>query len=113
MYLYVQEYNGSAFLSESQQNWVNVQKILLRMKAIAPEEQPTGFRLVCYRMARRPMFGRVIIATILFNSILMTLTFYHEPTWWKAGHRVRAYVYKCRSIKEVSSWPSPSPPDGR
>lgn len=75
-----EEKNGSAFLTEEQQEWVRnkrlFQKVQLEWKVPAPED-PT--RRLCFDLVEKSSFDAFIMGCIIVNTIFMAMEYYRAP----------------------------------
>ncbi|KAJ9451264.1 Sodium channel protein 60E [Diplonema papillatum] len=71
---------GSAFLTESQQEWVKSQKSLSRM-TLEPRPQcpERGIRRYIFKIVAHPQFDQLIMLLICVNVVIISLRHYGQP----------------------------------
>ena len=74
---------GSIFMTETQQRWVEVQRVIQRKppEMLVPPLDDNQLRLKCFEIVQRPKFDGFIMACIMLNVCIMALTFKGEPDW--------------------------------
>ena len=71
---------GLSMMDEDQESWVDTMKQLLKLKPRRYPPEPTHdrWRALAYRTIRHPVFEPLVLAIILFNTLLMGLDGWHE-----------------------------------
>ncbi|KAJ9445646.1 hypothetical protein DIPPA_53542, partial [Diplonema papillatum] len=76
---------GSTLLSEEQQQWVAVQKVLLRhvrQPVTVAEEQLQGARLWTTKLVTHKYFDTAINVAIVLNVLILSTEHWNEPDYW-------------------------------
>eukprot|EP00736_Rhodelphis_marinus_P012787 Rmarinus@m.2580 len=78
------EYDGSAFLTEEQRNWVETQKLILQQNAkqlFVPPESP--WRRRAFEVAIHRYFNGIVLTCIMLNALLMAVRHYNMSDEWE------------------------------
>ncbi len=74
-----EEFDGSAFQTEAQKQWSDMQKLLRsikpKLKAERPESQPLAY---IFDVTVHPKFDVVIMGCIILNTLTMTFEHYEQ-----------------------------------
>ncbi|KXZ54859.1 hypothetical protein GPECTOR_4g931 [Gonium pectorale] len=72
--------HGSAFLTSNQQEWVELSKMVFRLRPPEKDSLPHGrWRLLVYRLVQGPAFERMLLGVIAVNVTVLAATWYGEP----------------------------------
>jgi hypothetical protein len=76
----------SVFLTEEQQSWVNIQKMLIGIRPSRSTIVPDGLlREVLYHLITHEKFDMFIMSCILLNMVVMSLNHVDETEMWETS----------------------------
>lgn len=93
-----QEYDGSAFLTEEQRQWANMQRLLNSIKLTVHHDRPNNkLRGAVFDLVSAPAFDLFIMGAILVNTLVMTLEHWRMSEGW-VDFMFAANMRECRSV---------------
>jgi len=88
------EKDGSAFLTEEQNRFIQTQRLTLRIGLRAKHKEPTNaVRAFCYSIVCYPLFDAFIMLCIILNTVAMTLEYDGMSDAWASGLLVCDWVF--------------------
>lgn len=98
------EQTGVAFLTAEQRSWLELRKLLRRVK---PSKRPSkknssAFQQWCYRQAtqKHGAWYRSVTTALVFHLILLTIEFYPDPGAW---NNTRNYIFVALNLLYVAN----------
>jgi uncharacterized membrane protein YgcG len=77
---------ASVFLTEAQRRWQQVEKMLAQTKPVKHYDVPTHpLRLAVFRVCTAPEFDAAVMALILVNVLVMSMSYAGESAAWADG----------------------------
>lgn len=87
---------GSAFLTSDQQEWVEVVKIVSRMKPIEKVQDAKkrrDLKSYCIAIADSKHFNRLMSVIVGINILFMCLIWHGQPDAWSHGEKVSEFIF--------------------
>ncbi|KAF8072369.1 NaCP60E [Scenedesmus sp. PABB004] len=97
----LQSQTGSAFLTDDQTEWVELSRLVFRLKP--PEKSPVPvnrFRKRLYHLVQSKRFEVALMALIVANSALMATTHHGQPPAMVAAVEALNYAFTCAYVLE-------------
>ena len=98
----------SLFLTEEQQNWLTIQKLLAATKPMRKFKPPEGgLRRMVYNVVTSDWFDGFIMMIIMINVLFMASEHHGMPVWWEDATTYANYVFTvlftCEAILKLIS----------
>eukprot|EP00775_Hariotina_reticulata_P006841 gene6841-7059_t len=97
----MQSQTGSAFLTDDQTEWVELSRLVFRLKP--PEKSPVpanAFRRKLYYLVQSKQFEYTLMAVIITNSASMATTFYGMSEHMSSALEAINYAFTCLYVLE-------------
>ena len=92
------QFGGSFLLTDKQKEWVSMRKKINKLgphiKKFLGKKEPTNkCRLGVYKLVTNKRFEQFIMGCIVFNTLIMALKFFGQPTAWENACIVMNYFF--------------------
>lgn len=75
--------DGMAFMTQSQKEWVEIQRLMNRYKpAFKPTKPKNSLRKTCYNVTMSKVFEPFVMLMIMLNVLVMAMAYYKQPQWY-------------------------------
>ncbi|KAJ8907466.1 hypothetical protein NDN08_007577 [Rhodosorus marinus] len=101
------EYGGSVLLTRKQFEWLEGQRMVLRMRVskqyIPPRPMKflSGFRFFCYKLSTSAVFEGLIVLCIILNALFMALEYWMMPPSWVSFHLIAGAFFTAVFLAET------------
>ncbi|GAX86028.1 hypothetical protein CEUSTIGMA_g13443.t1 [Chlamydomonas eustigma] len=92
----------SALLTEAQQEWLTIQRMLATLQLTKKYKRPSGrFRLSVYKMVMTERFEKIMMCIIIANLLPLFMSYQGESDTWAAGLGVVNVVFTALYVIEM------------
>ncbi|EQC31370.1 hypothetical protein SDRG_10972 [Saprolegnia diclina VS20] len=86
--------NYGVMVTDEQLDWIKLQRKVLTMAPVVryPPPSESTWRLACYTLVEQPAFETSVMAAILLNLCLMSMSSFGQPVWVKTTSTVATNV---------------------
>ena len=97
------EIQGVAYMSEDQQDWVNLQKKAHTLAFAARKKPPVNqFRYWMYKVSESSLFQYTILMVIIVNTLVMSSQHFGQPQWWTEVVQVSDVIFGAVYLGELA-----------
>lgn len=99
---------GSVFMTETQQRWVEMQRVIKRKppEMMMPPLQNNRLRVWAFDIIQMPKFEGFIMGCIIANVIVMAMTFKDEPQYWtdtlEGVNLLFGFIFICEAVMKIA-----------
>ena len=101
-----EEITGTAYLSDTQREWMKLKADLSRSKGKKLRKPPSNrVSTLCYQIVTSPSFDKVLVVVICLNIAVMASEYYRQPAAWTAfifaANTIMLSIYVLESLAKL------------